>query len=60
MTTEICDEDLTVDYEMAAVGAGLGGGFGNTRELKVMKCKETMKEDPVIWEVAVNVSTTGW
>ena len=53
VTTEICDEDLTVDYEMAAVGAGLCGGFGNTRELKVMKYKEAMQEDSVNWEVAV-------
>ena len=53
VTTEICDEDLTIDYEMAAVGTGLGGGFSNTRELKVMKYKEAMNEDSVNWEVAV-------
>ena len=47
VTSEICNEDLAIDYEMAAVGAGLGGGFGNTRELKVMKYKEAMKDDPV-------------
>ena len=52
-TTEICDEDLTVDYEMAAVGAGLGGRFGNTRELKVMQYKEATKENPVNWEMAL-------
>ena len=38
---------------MAAVGAGLGGGFENTRELKVMKYKEAMKDDPVNWLLAV-------
>ena len=38
---------------MAAVSAGLGDGFSNTRELKVMKYKEAMKDDPVNWEVSV-------
>ena len=32
---------------MLTVGARLGGGFGNTRELKMMKYKEAMKDDPV-------------
>ena len=52
-TSEICGEDLAVDYEMAAVGAGLGDGFENTRELKVMKYKEAMKDGPVNWLPAV-------
>ena len=52
-TNEMCNEDVLVDYEMAAVGAGLGGGFENTRELKVMKYKETMKDDPGNWLPAV-------
>ena len=29
-------------YKVAAVGAGLGEGFGHTRELKVMKYSEAM------------------
>ena len=53
VTSEICDEDLAVDYEMAAVGAGLGGGIEDTSELKVMKYKEAMKDDPVNWLPAV-------
>ena len=31
------------DEEIACVGAGVGGGFSNTSELKVMKYKEAMK-----------------
>ena len=53
VTHEICNEDLLVDYEMAAVGAGLGGGFDNTRKLEVIKYKEVTKYDPVNWEKAV-------
>eukprot|EP00957_Ditylum_brightwellii_P185956 14157231-Ditylum_brightwellii.AAC.1 len=29
-------EDYVIDYEVAAVGAGLGGGFENTHQLKPM------------------------
>ena len=30
-------------HELSAVGAGLGGGFSNTSELKVMNYKEAMR-----------------
>ena len=30
-------------FELILVGAGLGGGFVNTNELKVMNYKEAMK-----------------
>ena len=33
------------DEEIACVGAGIGGGFENTSELKVMKYKEAMETD---------------
>jgi hypothetical protein len=40
--------------EVACVGAGLGGGFLNTKELHVMKYKKAMKTpDCKKWEVAV-------
>ena len=41
--------------EYACVGAGIGGGFQNTKELHVMKFKEAMaSEDKVEWEGAVD------
>jgi hypothetical protein len=41
--------------EVACVGAGLAGGFENTKELHVMKSKKAMKtEDSKEWKVAVN------
>jgi hypothetical protein len=41
--------------EVAAVGAGLGGGFENTSELRVMKFKEAMKgSDNENWQKAVD------
>ena len=40
--------------ELAAVGAGLGGGFEHTSELKVLKFKQAMKtKDRVEWLKAV-------
>ena len=37
---EFASQDYALDFEIAAVGAGLGGGFQNTRELKPMKYDE--------------------
>ena len=34
-----------IQKEIAAVGAGVGGGFNNTQELHVMKYKEAMNSD---------------
>ena len=36
------DDKETNNIEIAAVGAGVGGGFDHTRELKMMKFKEDM------------------
>ena len=42
-------------HEIAAVGAGLGGGFENTSELHVMKFMEAMEgADSDKWQQAVN------
>eukprot|EP00957_Ditylum_brightwellii_P015179 1143507-Ditylum_brightwellii.AAC.1 len=38
-------EDYAIDYEVATVGAGLGGGFKNTCQLKPMKYDEAMATD---------------
>ena len=41
---ELCTTSITSDnVELAQVGAGLGGGFENTQELKVMNYKEAMR-----------------
>ena len=37
VSQKICNEDLPVDCEIMAVGAGLGGCFENTRDIKVIK-----------------------
>ena len=43
-----------VNDEICCVGAGLGGGFENTNELKVMKFKEAMNEpDHLEWAKTV-------
>eukprot|EP00957_Ditylum_brightwellii_P016491 1239509-Ditylum_brightwellii.AAC.2 len=42
---EYAKEDYIMDYEVAAVGVGLGGGFENTGQLKPMKYDETMATD---------------
>jgi hypothetical protein len=39
--------------ELAGVGAGLGGGFTNTSDLKIMKYKEAMRSDKEGWDKAV-------
>jgi hypothetical protein len=42
-------------YEYAAVGAGLGGGFTNTAELRPMKYNEALNgPDHQKWQTAVN------
>ena len=39
------------DKELALVGAGIGGGFANTTELKVMNYREAMRSpDKAAWE----------
>jgi hypothetical protein len=46
------DEDA---YEYAAVGAGLGGGFTNTAELRPMKYNEALHgPDQEKWQTAVD------
>ena len=40
--------------EIAGVGAGLGGGFYNTAELRLMKFKEAIKKDYKGWTKAVD------
>ena len=48
------DNPEIYDLELAAVGAGLGGGFGNTQELHVMKYDQVMEtEDKPKWDNAV-------
>ena len=37
---EFSEEDFSLDYEVAAVGAGLEGGFVHTRELRPVKYNE--------------------
>ena len=47
-------EDGKIDDEVTGVGAGLGGGFFNTSELRPMKYKEAMKVDSEGWTKAVH------
>ena len=47
-------EDGYIDNEVVGVGAGLGGGFYNTSELRPMKYKEAMKIDREGWTKAVH------
>ena len=52
-SSEYFDQD-DASGEINAVGAGIGGGFGNTAELKPMKFKEAMKTpDKEHWLEAV-------
>eukprot|EP00957_Ditylum_brightwellii_P094529 7198447-Ditylum_brightwellii.AAC.1 len=46
-------EDFQLDFEVAEVGAGIGGGFTHTQELKDMKYDEAMKTNHEGWEKAV-------
>ena len=50
---EVASADFRVDHKLAGVGAGLGGGFGNTMELKPMKLNKAMATDAVGWIKAV-------
>eukprot|EP00957_Ditylum_brightwellii_P170467 12975639-Ditylum_brightwellii.AAC.1 len=50
---EYAKEDYIMDYEVAAVGAGLGGGFENNRQLKPMKYDGAMTMDKEGWTKAV-------
>ena len=50
---EFLSEDCQLDHELVGVGAGLGGGFVNTNELKVMKFNEAMRTDKEGWTKAV-------
>ena len=48
------DNDEVAATENLLVGAGIGGGFSNTTELKVMKYKEAMSsEDAEAWKEEV-------
>ena len=40
-------EIAKIEFEISGVGAGLGGGFENTRQLKPMKYDEAMRTDKV-------------
>eukprot|EP00957_Ditylum_brightwellii_P001939 149394-Ditylum_brightwellii.AAC.2 len=51
---EFVKEDFKLNCKIGMVGACLGGGFGNTRELKAMKYTETMAVDRDGWTTAVN------
>lgn len=42
-----------IEFELAGVGAGLGGVFENTCQLKSMKYYETMEIDEADWTKAV-------
>ena len=46
-------EDYKIHHEAAFVGAGLGGDFKNTAELKVMKYTEAMRSDRIGWIKAI-------
>ena len=51
---EMNELDAVHLQEYACVGAGIGGGFQNIKELRVMKIKEAMaSEDKEKWEGAV-------
>eukprot|EP00957_Ditylum_brightwellii_P021473 1619762-Ditylum_brightwellii.AAC.1 len=50
---EFADEDYRLDFEVGAVGTGIGGGFNNTRELKAMKYNEAIVIDKESWTIAV-------
>ena len=45
------DEIKAESVELALVGAGIGGGFANTNELKVLNYKEAMQSpNKAAWE----------
>ena len=47
-------EDYKIHHEAVFVGVGLGGGFKNTAELKIMKYSETMRTDRIGWTKTVD------
>ena len=48
------NEDLKIDHELAGVGAGVGGGFTSTKELKVIKYDEAVaSNDKDEWQEAI-------
>eukprot|EP00957_Ditylum_brightwellii_P144841 11032008-Ditylum_brightwellii.AAC.1 len=51
--TEFALEDYCIDNEIAAVGAELGGGFENTRQLRPMKYDKAMATEKEGWTKAV-------
>ena len=49
-TAAVIEENI----EISQVGAGVGGGFENTSELKVMNCREAMQSsDAEEWKAEV-------
>jgi hypothetical protein len=47
-------EEFEIEHEISGVGAGVGGGFSNTKELKVMKFDEAMESnDKKEWQSAI-------
>eukprot|EP00957_Ditylum_brightwellii_P175986 13400648-Ditylum_brightwellii.AAC.1 len=50
---EFADEDYKLDFEVGAVGAGIGGGSNNTRELKAMKYNEAMATGKEVWTTEI-------
>eukprot|EP00957_Ditylum_brightwellii_P130225 9934192-Ditylum_brightwellii.AAC.1 len=50
---EYVKEDFHLDFEVAGVDAGIGGGFTHTQELKDMKYNEAMKTNHKIWAKTV-------
>jgi len=50
--TELDNNEIRAEnMELALVGAGIGGGFANTNELKVMNYREAMQSpDRAAWE----------
>ena len=54
-TNNMSEEDCRINYEIIGVGAGIGGGFKNTKELRVMKYDEAMEtKDRKEWQEAIN------
>ena len=47
------DQIYTIEEDISLVGAGLGGGFGHTSELKVMKYDEATNLFCEKWEIPV-------
>ena len=47
-------EDYKIHHKAAFVGAGLGEGFKNIAELKVMKYTEAMRTDRIGWTKGVD------